>query len=121
NGRDRNVPGKDDNQCIKFTNNGRFLMQIGHSGKSKGSLDTENLNHASQPVLWPKTKELFISDGYVNRRVIVFDADSGKFKRMWGAYGKQPDDAGPKTRAYDPPPAQFNLVHALTISNDGIV
>jgi DNA-binding beta-propeller fold protein YncE len=120
NGRD-GKSGKDDDQCLKFTNHGQFLLQIGHSGKSKGSLDTENLGHPSQPVYWAKTNELFISDGYVNRRVYVADADTGKFKRMWGAYGTSPDDTAPRTRTYDPPPKQFNLLHGLTISNDGIV
>jgi DNA-binding beta-propeller fold protein YncE len=58
----------------------------------------------------------------VNRRVIVYDADSGAFKRMWGAYGKPPDDAASKTVTYDgPPPAQFNLVHGLRVSHDGKV
>jgi hypothetical protein len=120
NGRDAKN-GKDDNQCLKFTVDGKFLMQVGHSGQSKGSLDTENLNHAAWPVYWPKTNELFIADGYVNRRVIVLDADTGKFKRMWGAYGKTPDDGASKERTYDPVPAQFNLVHGLTISRDSIV
>jgi DNA-binding beta-propeller fold protein YncE len=120
NGHDRKT-GKDDNQCLKFTTDGKFLMQIGHSGQSKGSLDTENLNHAAWPVYYAPANELFIADGYVNRRVIVFDADTGKFKRMWGAYGKAPDDSVPRTRAYDPPPPQFNLVHGLTISKVGIV
>ena len=113
---------KDDNQCLKFTRDGKFLMQNGHSGQSKGSLDTENLNHATKVRVWPKTNEAFISDGYVNRRVIVFDADSGKFKRMWGAYGNKPDDSVPRTRSFDgPPPQQFNNVHGVAISNDGLV
>ncbi|MGZ7008405.1 MAG: hypothetical protein ACXVLX_22650, partial [Ilumatobacteraceae bacterium] len=113
---------KDDNQCLKFTKDGKFLLQIGHSGQSKGSLDTENLNHATKVIVWPKTNEAFISDGYVNRRVIVFDADTGKFKRMWGAYGNKPDDSAPRTRSFDgPPPQQFNNVHGVEISNDGLV
>jgi NHL repeat len=120
NGRDAKG-GKDDNQCLKFTTDGKFLMQVGHSGQSKGSLDTDNLNHPAWPVYWAKTNELFVADGYVNRRVIVLDATSGKFKRMWGAYGKTPDDGASKERTYDPVPAQFNLVHGLTISRDGIV
>ena len=113
--------GKDDNQCLKFTTDGKFLMQIGKSAQSKGSLDTANLNHAAWPVYYAPANELFVADGYVNRRVIVFDADTGKFKRMWGAYGKAPDDSVSRNRAYDPPPTQFNLVHGLTISKDGIV
>jgi len=120
NGRDAKN-GKDDNQCLKFTTDGKFLMQIGKSAQSKGSLDTSNLNHAAWPVYYAPANELFVADGYVNRRVIVFDADTGKFKRMWGAYGKAPDDSVPRTRAYDPPPSQFNLVHGLTISRDGTV
>jgi hypothetical protein len=53
NGRDAKN-GKNDNQCLVFTNDGKFLMQIGHSGQSKGSLDTENFNHAAWPVYWPR-------------------------------------------------------------------
>ena len=120
NGRDAKI-GKDDDQCLKFTNRGKFLMQIGRSGKSKGSLDTENLGHPSQPVYWPKTNELFVSDGYVNRRVYVADADTGKFKRMWGAYGNKPDDNAPRDRRYEPVPQQFNLLHGMTIARDGTV
>jgi len=120
NGRDARL-GKDDDQCLKFTNDGKFLMQIGHSGKSKGSMDTENLGHPSQPVYWAKTNELFVSDGYVNRRVYVADADTGKFKRMWGAYGHVPDDSAPRYRAYDPPLQHFNLLHGMTIARDGTV
>ncbi len=113
--------GKDDNQCLKFTMDGQFILSIGKSAASKGSLDTANLNHPAQPVYWAPANEIFIADGYVNRRIIVFDADSGRFKRMWGAYGKQPDDSVSRKRAYDPVPPQFNLVHGLTISKDGTV
>lgn len=120
NGRDAKN-GKNDNQCLKFTTDGKFIMQIGKSGQSKGSLDTDNFNHAAWPVYWAPTNEIFVADGYVNRRVIVLDADTGKFKRMWGAYGKTPDDSVPRTRTYDPVPPQFNLVHGLVISRDGIV
>ena len=78
--------GKDDNQFLKFTKAGKFLLQIGHPGKSTGSADTQNLNEATKAFVYPKTNEVFISDGYINRRVIVFDADTGAFKRLWGAY-----------------------------------
>ncbi|MGE0282197.1 MAG: hypothetical protein AB7P20_16510, partial [Rhizobiaceae bacterium] len=117
--------GSGDNHCLKFTRDGKFLLQIGRSGASKGSLDPDNLNRAAQVAVWPKTNEVFIADGYGNRRVIVFDADSGKFKRMWGAYGNKPDDAfkepDPSQRAVGSPPAQFGLVHGIGISKDGLV
>lgn len=73
-----------ENQILKFTRDGKFLMQIGKRGASKGSLDTENFNNPADIQVFEKTNEVFVADGYVNRRVIVMDADTGKFKRMWG-------------------------------------
>ncbi|MEI7548562.1 MAG: hypothetical protein WCK21_10980, partial [Actinomycetota bacterium] len=85
-------------------------------------LDTENFNNAADIYVYPKTNEAFIADGYVNRRVVVLDADTGKFKRMWGAYGNVPDDKAPNGPLYDGPGAQqFNLVHGVRVSNDGLV
>jgi hypothetical protein len=114
--------GTSDNQVLKFTKAGKFLMQIGHPGKSRGSTDVENFNQPTKAYVFRKTNEVFISDGYVNRRVIVLDADTGAFKRMWGAYGKPPDDALPRARVFSgAAPEQFNLVHAILISNDELV
>jgi DNA-binding beta-propeller fold protein YncE len=111
-----------ENQILKFTSDGRFLLQIGRRGGSKGSLDTANVNNAADVFVEPAANELYVADGYVNRRVIVYDADTGAFKRMWGAYGKPPDDAASKAVTYDgPAPAQFNLVHGIRVSRDGKV
>lgn len=111
-----------ENMILKFTSDGRFLFQIGKRGQSKGSLDTANVNNAADVYVDPKTNELYVADGYVNRRVIVYDADTGGFKRMWGAYGKPPDDAAPNAPTYEGPgPSQFNLVHGIRVSNDGKV
>ncbi|HTA41246.1 MAG TPA: hypothetical protein VK789_02295 [Bryobacteraceae bacterium] len=114
--------GDKDAQILKFTNTGKFLLQIGHHGQSHGSNDTQNLGRPAGLAVWPATNELFVADGYANRRVIVFDAATGAYKRHWGAYGKKPDDAAPRTRVYDGPGSpQFNLVHGLRISNDGLL
>ena len=114
--------GGKENQILKFTSDGKFLLQIGRRGQSQGSLDTANVNNAADLQVDPATNELYVADGYVNRRVIVFDADTGAFKRMWGAYGKPPDDAAPRAVSYDgPPPAQFTLVHGIRVSRDGKV
>jgi DNA-binding beta-propeller fold protein YncE len=114
--------GKGDAQVLKFSKEGKFLLQIGHAGKSNGSNDTENFASPTKATYYAKTNEVFISDGYINRRLAVFDADTGRYKRHWGAYGKKPDDAAPKTRTYDgPPPEQFNLSHDVQISNDDLV
>jgi NHL repeat len=107
----------------KFTRDGKHLLTIGQRGVTKGSNDTQTLGRPAGLVVDAETNELFVADGYGNKRVIVFDADTGKYKRHWGAYGKKPEDAdaGP----YDPsaPPAQQfrGPVHGITISRDGLV
>ena len=111
-----------ENFLLKFTRDGKFLLQIGRRGQSKGSLDTANLNNAADMWVHPATNELFVADGYVNRRVIVFDADTGAFKRMWGAYGNPPDDATPKAFSGEGPgPQQFNTVHGIKVAADDLV
>jgi DNA-binding beta-propeller fold protein YncE len=102
-------------------------MQIGHSTQSKGNADTKNFHQPADAFVYPKTNELFVADGYGNHRVIVLDADSGAFKRMWGAYGKKPVDSDPcppvtlKSVPDGPGPDQFSIVHSVRVSNDGIV
>jgi len=115
-----------DNQILKFTRDGKFLMQIGHAGKNRGSNDTENLGGPAGLFVYPKTNELFVADGYFNRRVIVFDAETGAYKRHWGGYGKRPDDDlkfPPRPQLIQgPPPAGFNNpVHAVLVTNDDLV
>jgi DNA-binding beta-propeller fold protein YncE len=116
------LPTRKENQILKFTRSGKFLLQVGHRGMSKGSLDTENFNNAADIYVYPKTNEVFVADGYVNRRVMVLDGDTGAFKRMWGAYGNPPDDAAPnRLQDEGPGPQQFNTVHGVRVSNDGLV
>ncbi|MGE4061964.1 MAG: hypothetical protein AB7E79_01230 [Rhodospirillaceae bacterium] len=117
------ICGNSNNQCLKFTRDGKFLLQIGKPVKETNSLDTANLNRPAEAVVWPATNEVFVADGYGNRRVAVFDADTGAFKRMWGAYGNKPDDAAPRANPQkrDPAPQQFDLVHGIKISKDGTV
>jgi DNA-binding beta-propeller fold protein YncE len=111
-----------DNHLLKFTKSGKFLLQIGHKGKSTGSNDTENVNRAADMYVYPRTNELFVADGYGNRRVIVFDAETGAYKRHWGAYGNKPDDTIKTVRGGQGDGAKtFSLVHHVTISNDDLV
>jgi hypothetical protein len=117
---------KEDNQILKFTNTGKFLMQIGHAGKNRGSNDTENVGGPAGLFVYPKTNELFVADGYFNHRVIVFDAETGAYKRHWGAYGKRPDDSykfPPRAQLVqgEPQPQFNNPVHAVVVSNDELV
>jgi hypothetical protein len=116
-----NAVGKDTN-VLKFTRDGRFLLQIGHHGKTDGSNDTQNLNRPAGIEVYKKTNEVFIADGYGNRRVVVFDATTGAYKRHWGAYGNRPDDGAPQIRLFEGPgPQQFNTVHCVRISNDDLI
>ncbi len=117
------VEGFRDNQILKFTHDGKFLLQIGKPGRSKGSNDTENVRLAAKTFVDPKTNELYVADGYGNHRVIVFDADTGKYKRHWGAYGNKPGDADLGPYKPDAPPAQQfrNPVHCAMLSNDNLL
>ena len=115
--------GEKDAQILKFTKDGKFLMQVGAFGKGAGSNDPENFGRPAKIWVDPKTNEAYVADGYRNKRVAVLDADSGKMKRYWGAYGNKPDDT--PLAAYDPsaPPSQQfrNPVHSVERSNDGLV
>jgi DNA-binding beta-propeller fold protein YncE len=115
--------GEKDAHILKFTNDGKFIMQVGHLGGNKGSNDQENFGRVAKIWVDPKSNEAYIADGYLNKRVAVIDADTGKMKRYWGAYGNKPDDTnlGP----YDPkaPPAQQfrNPVHCIERSVDDLI
>jgi DNA-binding beta-propeller fold protein YncE len=112
-----------DAQVLKFTQDGKFVAQYGHSGKSGGSNDTENFGKPAKIFIDPKANEAYIADGYGNRRVAVIDTETGAMKRYWGGYGKKPDD-GPLAN-YDPtadPIQEFKgPVHCAQVSDDGFV
>lgn len=107
----------------KLRRNGRYVMSIGEKGKTGGSNHTRHLGTPAALAVDPKTNELYVADGYGNRRVVVFDAETGKYRRHWGAYGGVPEDIDPGP--YDPsgPPArQFRgPVHGIALSRDGLV
>jgi len=115
--------GDTDGQILKFTRDGKFVMQIGKSGPQTDSKDTARLGRPANMTVDAAAKELYVADGYYNHRVIVFDSETGAFKRMWGAYGKPPTDE--KLGAYNPaaaPSQQFgNPVHCVRIAKDGLV
>lgn len=133
--------GQKDSRVLKFSGDGKFIMQIGnfdpygtsgpgHDG-GPDSHDLENFNKPTTMVVDPRTDELYVADGYGNRRVIVFDADTGEYKRHWGAYGNVPDEndtyndrRGGVDTDYDPDIAsqQFGrATHGIRVSTDGRV
>ena len=117
--------GNGGHTVLKFSRDGKFLLQIGKNGASKGNADTANLNNPAEVSIDDAANEVFVADGYGNRRVIVFDATTGQYKRMWGAYGKPPVDAKPgEIQPYNPTaPLSQNMrtVHCATLANDGLV
>ena len=129
----------DDDMLLKFDKRGKFLLQIGGRSASKGNKDTQERSSSPRTSSSrPKTNEAFVADGYGNRRVIVFDADTGAFKRMWGAFGNEPIDAASSTgfapaagqgrgaapaldTEGDGSPQFGGPVHGVKVSNDGLV
>ena len=123
-----------DDMLLKFTAAGELLLQIGRRGGSAGNADTGNLHQPADQFVYERTNELLVADGYGNRRVIVFDADTGAFKRMWGGFGNRPvdgaagqteseplDATGPGPDQFTSPPLQVTAVHCVTVANDGLV
>lgn len=121
------TPGVSDDMIMKFTMDGDLVMQIGRSGQSTGNLDTENVHQATDVFVDTQANEIYAADGYGNKRVIVFDSETGAFKRMWGAFGNPPPPTfapnapmpQPQTTPEGPP--EFGLPHAIKVSNDGVV
>jgi hypothetical protein len=115
--------------ALKFSPEGKFLMQIGELNKTNGSNDPRYLGDPAAVEFDAKTNEVYIADGYANKRIIVYDMDSGAFKRLWGRYGKKPDDSFEAAQGLIPLNGVFvrdteqhpHFVHDVKVSNDGQV
>jgi DNA-binding beta-propeller fold protein YncE len=128
--------GGGDGFILKFDKDGNFKMRIGGTPKGPNSNDTNGgingtpvLYQAADMVVDSATNRLYISDGYGNRRVLIVNAETGKYIGHFGAYGNSPvDDAAAKARGAwiadytkgNKKPAFFrNPVHCIKIANDG--
>ncbi len=121
-----------DHTILAFTSDGQFIRQIGKQGASKGDRDTDNVNRVADLYVDVARNELYAADGYGNRRVVVFDTETGAFKRMWGAFGAAPPATppGPPLPVLRPPgiadqegkgSLEFRSVHGVEMSKDGLV
>jgi len=109
-----------DAQLLQFSRDGKFMRQFGKVTPVTNSMDTKQLGSVASIAIDQAANEIFLADGYSNHRVIVLDANNLTYKRMWGAYGKQPTDM--KMKNYEPEAPQFtNPVHCVKIANDGLV
>ena len=128
---------------IKFTRTGQVSLVIGKFNETGGSNDATLLGRPAEIWVDPADNEVFVADGYGNRRIIVFDGATGKYLRHWGAYGKRPVDparrgggggaagrgaADPAGRGAAPPqvvpsapPQQLSVPHGIAGSRDGLI
>ena len=121
------TPGNSDDMIMKFTMDGERVLEIGRRGQSTGNLDTENVRQATDVFVDTEANEVYVADGYGNNRVVVFDSDTGSFKRMWGAFGNSPPPTSepnvpvPQPQTTPEGPQEFGLPHAIKVSRDGVV
>jgi len=112
-----------DHHIVQFTADGKFIKQLGKPGASQGSNSTTQLGRPAHMQVDAAANELYVADGYGNRRIAVFDATTLAHKRHWGAYGEKPHDD--KLPNYDPKASLLrsflNPVHCVRLSNDGLV
>jgi len=112
-----------DSELLKFTLDGKYVGQIGKIAPRTNSNDPTQLGRPAEVAIDKDANELYVADGYGNRRVIAYDNTTLAFKRLWGAYGHTPNDD--KQPPYDPAaPAEQQFggpVHCIKIANDGLV
>jgi len=117
--------GAMDGHVLKFTLDGKFVMQVGKKGVTRNSLAEDHFFQVAKTFFYQPTNEVFVADGYGNKRVAVIDAQTGKMKRFWGAYGKPPDDKAALSQGpYDATATYQHFrgpVHCADVSNDGLV
>jgi hypothetical protein len=118
NGTGQAAPQPGDAQVLKFSRDGKFLLRIGQSDNASNTA----LKGPAGFAIDTTAREVYVADGIENRRVVVFDSETGAYKRQWGAYGQRPDAA--PASAYDPgkpPEKQFNTVSCVKLAGDGLV
>ncbi|MAM71010.1 MAG: hypothetical protein CMP91_07720 [Gammaproteobacteria bacterium] len=115
-------------QVLKYNNDGsELLLVIGELDRDRpyqvDSSDTSRLARPAELDFDEVAREVYIADGYGNRRIIVFDMDTGEYKRHWGAYGYAPEDSAlpPYTPESTPAPQFRGPVHSVRLSDDGLV
>ena len=84
--------GAGDSHVLKFSRTGDFLLQVGESGHDANSNATNHFSRVAKVTFDGPANEMYLADGYGNKRVAVIDATTGDLKRFWGAYGNVPSD-----------------------------
>ena len=89
-----------------FTEEGELLGSIGTRNQGAVAQSGDPFNRPTKVAFDPKTKDLYIADGYGNARIHKFSAE-GEYLFSWGAYGTDP--------------GQFNLPHSVCTDSNGKV
>jgi DNA-binding beta-propeller fold protein YncE len=118
------VGGNDDGIIQKYSHEGKLLTQIGTRGKfdssdgtSKGASQNASHERFFNPAgiaIDPANGDIYVADGYGNRRVAVFDKN-GKFLRQWGRQASEEEARAGAGGAF------IRIVHCIAIGNDGLV
>jgi hypothetical protein len=112
-----------DRMVLEFTRQGHFLRMIG--GSFAGPADSKSqtsVGRAAGIFVDAARQEVYVADGYLNGRIVKFNAATGAFIKAWGAYGNPPSDAAPSPEQPDPVSQRFNRpVHCVTVAADGLV
>jgi DNA-binding beta-propeller fold protein YncE len=125
-----NGPG--DAHILKLTQDGDVVAQFGvadaradgSGGYLLDSHDPESFGRVAKVFVDAADNEVYVSDGYLNKRVAVLDPESGEMLRYWGGYGNVPDDDfefGPRGADRTPAEQFRGPVHCADVSNDGLV
>lgn len=80
----------DDHAVLRFARDGKLLLRIGERGVPGDDASHTHLNRPTTCYHDTERREVFVSDGYGNHRIVAFNSDTGVFTRMWGAYGRDP-------------------------------
>ncbi len=97
------------------------MLTIGTPGKMDGPDSQTTLNRPTAIAYDSAANEVFVADSG-NRRIVVFDADKGTYKRHWFAYGEKAAGAAPGPYDANAGPAKsFRDVTCVEIARDGMV
>jgi hypothetical protein len=102
-----------DHAVQRFARDGKLLLRIGEFGVAGGDESRDHLGCPTDAYHDVSRREVYITDGYVNHRVAVFNSDTGKFLRAWGAYGKAVPSSGSGRETFN------NPVHAISLGPEG--
>src|SRR5688500_4313916 len=118
------LTGNGDGIVQKWSHDGKLLLQIGKRGvfdTSDGTAKGERLNagrsqffNPAGVVVDPSNGDVYVADGYGNRRVAVFNRD-GEFLRQWGRQATQAEIEAGTGGAF------AQLVHCIAMSRAGLI